>query len=148
MSPILSRLYSAPGGTEALDVLMKYMYVAAQSRHTPSDRLLPIDGAILHLLVPSPSCSGPVWLTIGSYKGMAHSTAASTSRNITPQATGFSQVHARGGGEGGGQAMSVLLSWHEKVCSLHFPIPSPPTSTQCCGCGGALQRRVLTLHSS
>jgi len=36
-------------------------------------------------------------------------------RNITPQATGFSQVHARGGGEGGGQAMSVLLSWHEKV---------------------------------
>lgn len=27
MSPILSRVYSAPGGTEALDVLMKYMYV-------------------------------------------------------------------------------------------------------------------------
>jgi hypothetical protein len=44
MSPILSRLYSAPGGTEALDVLMKYMYVAAQSGHTPPDRLLPVDG--------------------------------------------------------------------------------------------------------
>jgi len=29
MSPMLSRLYSAPGGTEALDVLMKYMYVGA-----------------------------------------------------------------------------------------------------------------------
>jgi hypothetical protein len=29
MSPILSRLYGAPGGTEALDVLMKYMYVVA-----------------------------------------------------------------------------------------------------------------------
>ena len=26
MSPILSRIYSAPGGTEALDTLMKYMY--------------------------------------------------------------------------------------------------------------------------
>jgi hypothetical protein len=29
MSPMLSRLYGAPGGTEALDVLMKYMYVVA-----------------------------------------------------------------------------------------------------------------------
>lgn len=27
MSPMLSRIYSTPGGTEALDVLMKYMYV-------------------------------------------------------------------------------------------------------------------------
>jgi hypothetical protein len=37
MSPILSRLYGAPGGTEALDVLMKYMYVVAlvdQRPHT------------------------------------------------------------------------------------------------------------------
>lgn len=49
-----------------------------------------------------------------SYKGMAQA-SPSEKRNITPQATGFSQVHARGGGEGGGQAMSVLLSWHEKV---------------------------------
>lgn len=49
------------------------------------------------------------------YKGMAQTNAAGSTRNITPQATGFSQVHARGGGEGGSQAMSVLLSWHEKV---------------------------------
>jgi hypothetical protein len=42
MSPILSRLYKAPGGTEALDVLMKYMYVVtlttvdiAQLEHLP-----------------------------------------------------------------------------------------------------------------
>lgn len=28
MSPMLSRIYKAPSGTEALDVLMKYMYVA------------------------------------------------------------------------------------------------------------------------
>ncbi|KAF2183065.1 Arp2/3 complex 16 kDa subunit ARPC5 [Zopfia rhizophila CBS 207.26] len=80
MSPILSRIYSAPGGTEALDVLMKYIY-----------------------------------------KGMAQSSSASTTRNITPQATGFSQIHSRGGGEGGGQAMSVLLSWHEKLVEIAGP---------------------------
>jgi actin related protein 2/3 complex subunit 5 len=78
MSPILSRIYNSPGGTEALDVLMKYIY-----------------------------------------KGMSQtSTAKST---ITPQATGFSQVHSRGGGEGGGQAMSVLLSWHEKLVEVAGP---------------------------
>ncbi|QRD06127.1 actin-related protein 2/3 complex subunit 5 [Parastagonospora nodorum SN15] len=80
MSPILSRLYGAPGGTEALDVLMKYIY-----------------------------------------KGMAQASPPSNTRNITPQATGFSQVHSRGGGEGGGQAMSVLLSWHEKLVEIAGP---------------------------
>ncbi|KAF2824613.1 Arp2/3 complex 16 kDa subunit ARPC5 [Ophiobolus disseminans] len=80
MSPILSRLYGAPGGTEALDVLMKYIY-----------------------------------------KGMAQASPSSDKRNITPQVTGFSQVHARGGGEGGGQAMSVLLSWHEKLVEIAGP---------------------------
>jgi actin related protein 2/3 complex subunit 5 len=80
MSPILGRIYSAPGGTEALDVLMKYIY-----------------------------------------KGMAQTSAGSTTRNVTPQATGFSQVHSRGGGEGGGQAMSVLLSWHEKLVEIAGP---------------------------
>lgn len=52
------------------------------------------------------------------YKGMAQGQPSSTgARNVTPQPTGFSQVGGRnfGGGEGGGQAMSVLLSWHEKV---------------------------------
>ncbi|KAF2850106.1 Arp2/3 complex 16 kDa subunit ARPC5 [Plenodomus tracheiphilus IPT5] len=80
MSPILGRIYGAPGGTEALDVLMKYIY-----------------------------------------KGMAHATEVSSTRNITPQPTGFSQVHTRGGGEGGGQAMSVLLSWHEKLVEIAGP---------------------------
>ncbi|EME41903.1 hypothetical protein DOTSEDRAFT_74079 [Dothistroma septosporum NZE10] len=61
------------------------------------------------------------------YKGMAQgqpSTGNSTStRNITPQVTGFSQVGGRnfGGGEGGGQAMSVLLSWHEKLVEMAGP---------------------------
>lgn len=58
------------------------------------------------------------------YKGMAQNEgkggSAAGSRTITPQQTGFSQVGGRnfGGAEGGGQAMSVLLSWHEKVSAL------------------------------
>ena len=63
------------------------------------------------------------------YKGMAQGapSAPGTSanadgaraRNVTPQGTGFSQIGGRsfGGAEGGGQGMSVLLSWHEKVSS-------------------------------
>jgi len=55
------------------------------------------------------------------YKGMAQGTTqgGSQGKNVMPQATGgFSQVSGRnfGGQEGGGQSMSVLLSWHEKVC--------------------------------
>jgi actin related protein 2/3 complex subunit 5 len=56
-------------------------------------------------------------MVIHSYKGMAQASPPSNTRNITPQPTGFSQIHGRGAGEGGGQAMSVLLSWHEKVGS-------------------------------
>lgn len=60
------------------------------------------------------------------YKGMAqgHPPAGnSTAKNLTPQATGFTQAGGRsfGGGEGGGQAMSVLLSWHEKLVELAGP---------------------------
>ncbi|OCK78617.1 Arp2/3 complex 16 kDa subunit ARPC5 [Lepidopterella palustris CBS 459.81] len=77
MSPILSRIYQSQGGTEALDVLMKYIY-----------------------------------------KGMAQSGSTPTAKHITPQATGFSQIHGRGGGEGGSQSMSVLLSWHEKLVEI------------------------------
>lgn len=55
------------------------------------------------------------------YKGMAHSSQPTSSGSrgpISPQTTGFSQIHSRGGGEGGGQAMSVLLSWHEKLVEI------------------------------
>lgn len=39
--------------------------------------------------------------------------------SLTPQGTGFSQIQARNLGEGGGgQAMSVLLSWHEKLVEI------------------------------
>ena len=44
--------------------------------------------------------------------------STSSTRAVTPQATGFSQIHPRGPSEGGGQAMSVLLSWHEKVVEI------------------------------
>lgn len=42
-----------------------------------------------------------------------------TSTSLTPQGTGFSQIQSRNLGEGGGgQAMSVLLSWHEKLVEI------------------------------
>ena len=53
------------------------------------------------------------------YKGMSQGSAAQAVKAPTPQQTGFSQMGARAGaGEGQGHAMSVLLSWHEKVCTL------------------------------
>ncbi|PGH19376.1 hypothetical protein AJ80_04017 [Polytolypa hystricis UAMH7299] len=65
------------------------------------------------------------------YKGMAtHSTSSSSSSgngtlspskksSLSPQSTGFTQVQARNFGEGGGgQQMSVLLSWHEKLVDI------------------------------
>ncbi|KAL8997903.1 MAG: hypothetical protein Q9188_006211 [Gyalolechia gomerana] len=57
------------------------------------------------------------------YKGMSHSSqpSSASTRSMSPQPTGFSQIHPRGGGEGGGQAMSVLLSWHEKLVEIAGP---------------------------
>ncbi|KAF4310623.1 putative arp2 3 complex subunit [Botryosphaeria dothidea] len=56
------------------------------------------------------------------YKGMSHGAPSGPKSNLTPQPTGFSQVSSIssriGSGEGGGQAMSVLLSWHEKVVEV------------------------------
>lgn len=40
-------------------------------------------------------------------------------KTVSPQSTGFSQIQARNLGEGGGgQQMSVLLSWHEKLVEI------------------------------
>jgi actin related protein 2/3 complex, subunit 5 len=58
------------------------------------------------------------------YKGMASGTGgagASGGKGVSPQATGsgFSQITSRNFGEGGGgQVMSVLLSWHEKLTEV------------------------------
>jgi len=55
------------------------------------------------------------------YKGMAVGAGGSNTKGVSPQTTGsgFSQVQARNFGEGGGgQVMSVLLSWHEKLTEV------------------------------
>ena len=58
------------------------------------------------------------------YKGMAASASTRAppgrSSTLTPQSTGFSQMGGRPGGanESSGAAMSVLLSWHEKVVEV------------------------------
>ncbi|POS69064.1 hypothetical protein DHEL01_v212543 [Diaporthe helianthi] len=83
MTPMLQRIYQGDGGSELLDVLMKYLY-----------------------------------------KGMASApSGGSTPRTptkVTPQPTGFSQAGGRPGAanESAGAAMSVLLSWHEKVVDV------------------------------
>jgi actin related protein 2/3 complex, subunit 5 len=49
----------------------------------------------------------------------SQSTSSSSKTSISPQGTGFTQIQARNLGEGGGgQAMSVLLSWHEKLVEI------------------------------
>ena len=60
-----------------------------------------------------------------SYKGMSSPAPGSGSQSprsmsVSPQSTGgFSQIHGRNLGEGGGgQQMSVLLSWNEKLVEV------------------------------
>ncbi|SPO05681.1 related to subunit of the Arp2/3 complex ARC15 [Cephalotrichum gorgonifer] len=80
MTPLLNRIYGSEGGSEALDVLVKYLY-----------------------------------------KGMATGSGAPKSPSrLTPQPSpGFSQVGGRPGvNEPAMGAMSVLLSWHEKVVEV------------------------------
>jgi actin related protein 2/3 complex subunit 5 len=106
MTPMLQRIYASPGGSECLDVLMKYLCVTG---------------------FPSRSWRS-AWLTgrFNRYKGMAATSTASggsaprTPTRMTPQQTGFSQIGPRPGAsaESTGAAMSVLLSWHEKVVEV------------------------------
>ncbi|TVY42530.1 Actin-related protein 2/3 complex subunit [Lachnellula subtilissima] len=82
MTPMLQRIFKTEGGSDALDVLMKYLY-----------------------------------------KGMGASSTRGLSRGstLTPQSTGagFSQMGGRPpANESSGSAMSVLLSWHEKVVDV------------------------------
>ena len=70
-----------------------------------------------------------MWLTLSRYKGFAStgsgggSGTQSPRKPISPQSTGgFSQIQGRNFGEGGGgQQMSVLLNWHEKLVELTGP---------------------------
>jgi actin related protein 2/3 complex, subunit 5 len=55
------------------------------------------------------------------YKGMAASSSSTTHvpSTLQRQESGFSQASGRNFGEGGGgQVMSVLLSWHEKLVEV------------------------------
>lgn len=125
MSPMLSRIYESEGGPESLDVLMKYLsaFLKPLSFHG-----LPLVTVPSSLYTVSIGFCNPGYIAdwqilfhlIRRYKGMSHnSQPTSTSiRSLSPQSTGFSQIHSRGGGEGGGQAMSVLLSWHEKLVEI------------------------------
>ena len=99
---MLSRIYGSEGGPETLDVLMKYLYTVSCST-LRSFYTLPL-----------------TYNSTFRYKGMSHTSQPSSGRSsLTPQATGgLSQIQSRSGGEGGGQAMSVLLSWHEKLVEI------------------------------
>lgn len=57
------------------------------------------------------------------YKGMASTTPSQKAapKQVTPQATGFSQIQNRTTGESQGHGMSVLLSWHEKLVEIAGP---------------------------
>jgi actin related protein 2/3 complex, subunit 5 len=89
---MLQRIYESPGGSEALDVLMKYLYKGMAG------------AAAIGMAAQTTGGSAP----------------RTPTRGITPQQTGFSQVGSRpgAGGESTGAAMSVLLSWHEKVVEV------------------------------
>lgn len=88
MTPMLQRIYGQQGGSECLDVLMKYLYKGMGATSSSS--------------------------------GTDGSGRATPARAMTPQATGFSQVGQRpmAANESTGSAMSVLLSWHEKVVEV------------------------------
>ncbi|KAJ2899229.1 hypothetical protein MKZ38_003329 [Zalerion maritima] len=79
MNPMLVRIFNSEGGSECLDVLMKYLY-----------------------------------------KGMANSANVAPKSPMKPMATGFSQIGGRSmaSHDSTGAAMSVLLSWHEKVVEV------------------------------
>ncbi|KAI1210736.1 Arp2/3 complex 16 kDa subunit ARPC5 [Annulohypoxylon truncatum] len=87
MTPMLQRIYGSEGGSELLDVLMKYLYKGMSG---------------------------------GSSGGSSSGGLKTPARGLTPQSTGFSQIGSRpiSTNESTGTAMSVLLSWHEKVVDV------------------------------
>lgn len=88
-SRILQEMLRQPGGNALADTLLKYIYKGMGSGVGGSS---------------------------GSAKGMS---PQSTGGVDGVSSRGFSQIQARNVAEGGsGQAMSVLLSWHEKLVEL------------------------------
>jgi actin related protein 2/3 complex subunit 5 len=88
MTPMLQRIFESEGGSDILDTIMKYLYKGMSSG-------------------------------TGTTSNSRHPTFGRAGSSLTPQSTGFSQHAPRpGGGESSGAAMSVLLSWHEKVVEV------------------------------
>lgn len=80
-------------------------------------------------------------------------------KQMTPQPTGFSQMQSRTTGESQGHGMSVLLSWHEKVCIACFPLAllldlltvksslkSPALEVSCASCLTEGPSKILYTH--
>jgi actin related protein 2/3 complex subunit 5 len=91
VAKVLESVLSGPSGRERGDTLMKYLYRGMGA---------PGGGSV------SPQMTGTGPAAAGG----------------TTTTTGFSQIQARNlgeaGGASGGQAMSVLLSWHEKLVEI------------------------------
>ncbi|KAK3988187.1 actin-related protein 2/3 complex subunit 5 [Cladorrhinum sp. PSN332] len=89
MTPMLQRVYASEGGVELLDVLIKYLYKGMAAN-------------------------------AGASAGAGTASPARTPTRMTPQPTGFSQIGSRSlaPSDSTGAAMSVLLSWHEKVVDV------------------------------
>lgn len=109
---VLESLVQADGGSARADCLMKYLYALP-------DRTFCCASLIVSFLIYWTADRG--W-NLHRYKGMSSQSTSSSSTTktpLSPQATGFSQIQGRNLGEGGGgQAMSVLLSWHEKLVEI------------------------------
>lgn len=91
VSRVLQEVLAQPGGAALGDTLMKYIYKG----------------------MGSGASSGT-----GS-RGMSPQSTGGASGGVDCVGRGFSQIQARNVAEGGsGQAMSVLLSWHEKLVEL------------------------------
>ena len=106
MGRVLQAVLDGPGGVERGDCLMKYLYAS------PHFTFLICEARV--------QANYMLWFR---YKGMAaggpSNGAQSPRKSVSPQSTGFSQIQARNLGEGGGgQQMSVLLNWHEKLVEL------------------------------
>lgn len=127
MTPMLKSVYGSPGGSECLDVLMKYLWVFPPLFVSPCCCYCCCCSCRIECVVGS---GGEGCRLTGDccdrYKGMAATSSASggsaprTPTRVTPQQTGFSQIGPRPGAssESTGAAMSVLLSWHEKVVEV------------------------------
>jgi actin related protein 2/3 complex subunit 5 len=97
VAKVLESVLGGPGGRERGDTLMKYLY---RGMSAPSGPGKAAGGGV------SPQMTGSSGAALGG-------------STTTTTAGGFSQIQARNLGEAGsGQAMSVLLSWHEKLVEI------------------------------